>query len=237
MNCAVVELRSFSLLRDGLPIFVPVNLVLQPGEIVSVRGENGAGKSTLLRSLAGISWPGLKPLGHSAVLDIPPTASAVTRARSGVCLLRQIPSGYDNLTVCDQVVIGAMSPYSLINTLFSQSLSAERRHARLLAQKALLEFGLETCAHEWVKNLSVGQRRALSLAAVRVRLELGRLRLLLVDEPRSGLDSDRRRRLSSFLSDVTRKGCAVLVAEHVSEEENALADRALVLVGRNGDKA
>jgi len=234
MSRFLLKLESFTLLQEGGPVFQPVDLLLREGEVVGLSGPNGAGKSTLLRSIAGIRRPTLKPSGNCIVLGVRREAGVLTLARAGVLLARQIPTSYNDLMVLDQVAISAMSPYSLLTTLFGWQRRIERQRVAEAVDLALNEFRLTSVMQNYVRELSTGQRRALALAACRVRLELGRVRLLLLDEPHSGLDTELQRRLHLMIQDAKRKECAVLLSEHLGEAHRPVADREIALTPGDG---
>jgi ABC-type Mn2+/Zn2+ transport system ATPase subunit len=81
-------------------------------------------------------------------------------------------------------------------------------------EQALREFGLDCVPDRNAGEFSLGERRALCLAAAQIRLRLGSLKVLLLDEPQNGLDVERQRALTRLIADATKNGCCVLIAEH-----------------------
>jgi len=141
---------------------------------------------------------------------------------------------YRNLRVVEQVQLAALPPCTLMNTLFSRLLRSKRNSLQELAKKALGEFRLAHMADEPVNNLSGGQARRLTLASARVRYEVGHLRLMLMDEPFSGIDDGGKESVRTLVEDLRRSGCAVLVAEHVGEMDTSLGSRVLRLLPIEG---
>jgi branched-chain amino acid transport system ATP-binding protein len=228
MREAIVQLEDFTLLREGVPLFEPLSLAIGAGQIVSILGQNGVGKTTLLSLIAGLHRQGIGHHGQCIVVSSTIMLKAVESARAGVMLIRQMSTNYRRLRVLDQVVLSALEPYSLWASLFS-SVRKQRLNTFQIAMDALGEMGLDEEAATPVAQLSLGQRRALALASARVRLKAGRLRLLLLDEPMSGLDEPRRLTLSALLKDIAACGCAIMVAEHLGVSQTPLGETAITL--------
>lgn len=221
MNAAALTLAHFVVLREGAPLFREVNATARPGDVLRLVGRNGVGKSTLLKLLAGIQIPGMATSGVCSALSFAEPGRAVERSRGGVMLVRQTPTSYRGLSAAEQVVVASEPPRDVLSAVWAAlrgrgGATVDRRHV----DRALDDFGLATCAGRRMAELSVGQRRAVCLAAARVRLELGRLRLLLLDEPQSGLDVERKSALGGLISDAAAAGCCVIIAEHLSDGEN-----------------
>ncbi len=201
-----------------------VDLELREGEIVCLLGPSGCGKSTLLLLAAGL----LVPQGGSLLLDGKPcSGSSRSRLREEVGLLFQSPE--DQLfadTVERDVAFGL------------RRLSLSPAEVRKRVSGALLSVGLEPSLYSSLSpfGLSRGEMRRVALAGVLVRDP----RLLLLDEPFSGLDGEGRERLSAMLLELRRAGKGVLLVTHEWEEVDLLADRAAVLFGgrilMEGDK-
>jgi len=234
MRKPVVQLEDFTLLREGIPLFNPLSLTIDAGQTISVLGENGVGKTTLLNQLAGLRRPGIQYRGRCSVLASATNKKAVESAWMGVMLIRQMPTSYKRLTVLDQVLLSTMKPYSLWASV-SISVRKSRMDTRQRAMNALDEMGLANEAATLVEHLSLGQRRCLALASVRVRLESGHLQLLMLDEPMSGLDESRRLIFNQVLRDVAARGCATMVAEHLGISQSPLGETAITLQAYSGE--
>lgn len=234
MSEAVVQLKDFTLLREGVPLFEPLSLTIGAGQMVSLLGQNGVGKTTLLSLMAGLRRQGIGHRGQCLVLSSTKILKAVESARMGVMLIRQMPTGYRKLRVLEQVMLSALEPYSLWASFYA-SVRKPGANVSQMALAALDEMGLAEAAAMPVAELSLGQRRALALACVRVRLETGHLRLLLLDEPMSGLDEPRRLILSRLLKDIAARGCAMMIAEHVGASQSPLGETAITLNPYSGE--
>jgi heme ABC exporter ATP-binding subunit CcmA len=193
-------------LLGRFPALAGADLEIDAGEIVLVAGANGAGKTTLLRCCAG-----LLPLraGTAEVLGHDLTRDRRSLRRS-LALVGHETFCYDDLTVAENV----------------------RFAARASGQRApdvtgLLErVGLDRQAEVAHGRLSQGQRRRLSLA-----IALGRdPRLLLLDEPHAGLDSEGRAVLDAVIAAAPAEDRTVLLASHELELARNLATREVQIV-------
>ncbi|WP_283135758.1 heme ABC exporter ATP-binding protein CcmA [Rhizohabitans arisaemae] len=193
----VVVARGVQVELGGHPILWDVDLTAGSGEIVAVVGENGAGKSTLLRCLAGLQSPAG---GEIDVLDGPPVDEA--RFWREVALVGDEPAWYPGLSTREHLEL----------------MHAVHRDGRLTVDEALAVFSLERRADLHPLSLSTGQRQRLSLAMALLRPS----RLLLLDEPERGLDTEFRGRLAAILRDYATLGGTVVMATH----DLALADAA-----------
>ncbi len=180
------------------------------GEIVGVLGPNGAGKSTLLSILATLLAPstGRVEYGcHTAA-----AGGAALRARLG--LLGHDLYLYPELTARENLMFFAK--------LYGLDRPAERVH------DSLDEAGLATRADDQVMGFSRGMRQKVALE----RALLHRPRLLLLDEPFTGLDQASAAALVSRLRAHQAAGCLVIVATHDLDVVDGLLTRVLFL--RNG---
>uniref|UniRef100_S4RP22 ABC transporter domain-containing protein n=1 Tax=Petromyzon marinus TaxID=7757 RepID=S4RP22_PETMA len=186
-----------------------LSLNIYEGQITALLGHNGAGKTTLINILTGL---------------ITPSAGAThTRAHTQHQL--------DKFEIRNTVKCCT----SLTNLYPSRTTGRERKKDVSLSSfpspdlpsevsRVLSATGLEKAADKQVQDLSGGQKRKLSLAAAL----LGKPRLLILDEPTSGMDPVSRRRVWSLLLGGKRE-CVTLLSTHSMEEADALADWKAVL--------
>lgn len=179
------------------------------GEIVALLGPNGAGKSTLIRCLTTL----LKPDAGSFTVAGTDVVADPVAARSHF--------GYAGQEgALDKLLTGAEM------LRFQAGLAhLQRDEARSRAAELLARFGLAQVAQRAVETYSGGMRRRLDLACAL----LHRPRVLILDEPSTGLDYEARLGLWALLAELQREGVAILLATHDFEEAEQLANRCVLL--------
>jgi heme exporter protein A len=186
-----------------------IDLAAYSGESVALMGANGAGKTTLLRILACLT----SPSSGSARIDGWDSGRDAQRVRRLVGFVAHQPYLYDELTAEE-------------NLLFFGKMYAVK-DARERAVQLLRRVGLEKRARERVGVLSRGQVQRLSLA----RALLHAPRVLLLDEPDTGLDEEGYELVGAVLAEHSAGGGAVLFTTHQLERALKLAD-SLVMLGK-----
>jgi heme exporter protein A len=185
-----------------------VDLEVGKGEIVALLGPNGAGKSTLLRILATLTKPSY---GEATVAGYRLADQSVA-ARANIGFVAHQPFIYDDLDASANLTFYARL-YGLKQP--------DRRVREMLKQFDLAE------RDEPVRTFSRGMQQRLALA----RALLHKPRVLLLDEPHSGLDRDGLDLLDDTLRSLARKGTAILMATHDIGRAQRLARRVEVLSG------
>ena len=178
-----------------------LNVSFDAGSITALIGPNGAGKTTLLDLVAAEQDP-----TEGAVLvngvDVA-FSSRAARARSGITRtyqrLRLIPS----LSVLQNVMIG-------VDEAVRSDRIVTERSRRALAAAALAGVGLHHMHDAPVGSLTFGQRRLVEMA----RAIASRPRLVLLDEPSSGLNDAEAREFAEVVRKLHRTGCTVVIVEH-----------------------
>ncbi|MCI2959401.1 ABC transporter ATP-binding protein [Agromyces atrinae] len=181
-----------------------VSLEIHPGAILGLLGPNGAGKSTLLSLLTGQRTPSS---GTVSIFDGSPRDY---RNRQGLGSTPQETALPPTLRVCEVI--------DFVGAHFEN---------RVPRDELADEFGLRDLLRRQTGALSGGQKRRLSVALAFV----GRPRLVLLDEPTTGLDVDARRTLWDAVRRQHDAGSTVVVTSHYLEEIEALAERVVVMGG------
>lgn len=204
----MVHLRGAVALLGRFPALAGVDLDIDRGRIVLLRGANGAGKTTLLRTMAG-----LLPVtsGEATVLgvDLRIDRRAV---RHRVGLLGHATGLYDDLTVDDNV------------RFWARAVGADPVDVERALERLGLDGRLRSVA---VSRLSAGQRRRTSLACLIAR----RPELWLLDEPHAGLDQDGRDLVDDLVREATRSGATVVLSSHELDRSLQLADQVVTIAG------
>jgi heme exporter protein A len=177
------------------------------GEVMALLGPNGAGKSTLLSILSTL----VRPTGGEVRYGAHTAASAGAPLRLRLGWLGHELQLYPELTARE-------------NLLFFARLMGVADHDRRVTD-ALREARLETRADDVVGSFSRGMRQRLALERALIHSP----RLVLLDEPFTGLDLASSEALSARLRGLAAQGCLVLLATHDFDLADGVLDRAVIL--------
>jgi len=176
-------------------------------EVVGLVGRNGVGKSTLLKLAAGL----LQPSQGSVQVCGLPASSRAARSLLGFC--PDTDRLYESLTGRD--FVAWMLRYHGLS----------RRAAQQRAEQVLVELGMAPHLHRRLREYSKGMRQRVRLAQALAHEP----RVVLLDEPMTGLDPVARSELASTLLALPRRGVGVLISSHVLHELEAIADRVVLV--------
>jgi branched-chain amino acid transport system ATP-binding protein len=226
MDRSFFEAQALSIAFGGVRALDGVSFDAQPGQVLAIIGPNGAGKTTVFNCISGFyACSGRILLDGQAIEGLAPHE----RARLGVARTFQTPVLLEDASVLDNVLLGA---HPVTRAGFASGLlglaPARREHgwARQQARAALDEVGLAEHADRRVAALSHGWRKRVELG----RALVSRPRLLLLDEPASGLDEAELASLAALLRQACRRQqLTALIVEHNMPFVMGLADRMLVL--------
>lgn len=214
--------RSFG----GIVAVDRVSFQVAPGQIKGVIGPNGAGKTTLFNIISGL----LKPdTGHITFAKRLITGFKPYQiARAGISRTFQNPSLFQQMTVLENVMVGRhhRSRWQFAGCcLRLPSQQKEERMIREVALAQLEELGLAGLAACPAGALAFGQRRMVELA----RALATEPKLLLLDEPASGLTAKDKIDLARCIRRIRDQGITILLVEHDMSVVMELADDVLVL--------
>lgn len=200
----VVKHYGESRALDGL------SLTIDPGEVVCLLGPSGCGKTTLLRIAAGIERPDAGRVLINGLEVAGPDRFVQPEAR-GVGLMFQDFALFPHLSVADNVAFG---------------LKGTRTEKRLRVRALLYKVGLQRYMDAFPHELSGGEQQRVALA----RALAPSPRILLMDEPFSGLDNRLRDDIrDETLSLLKEEGTAVVLVTHEPEEAMRMADEILLM--------
>jgi branched-chain amino acid transport system ATP-binding protein len=196
------------------------------GELRGIIGANGAGKSTLFNLIGGQVrlQRGTITFDGTRIDRLPPHR----RARLGIGVVFQAARIFHGMSALETVMVGAHSTTRsgfLAATFRTPQQRREEREIQERARQCLERVGLEAWADRPAEALPLGQQRALQLA----RALCGQPRLLLLDEPASGLRAQERQRLAELIEQLRTDGLTMLLVEHDVAFVARLADRVTVL--------
>lgn len=221
------EVRDVTVRFGGVVALDRVSLELLEGELVALIGPNGAGKTTLFNVLSGIQRPsgGAVLYANQPINELDSTA----RARLGIGRTFQTPQAFGSLTVLDNLLLPGWLPRfgGLLTDLVPLPGAGRARRAATDRARGIAAFlGIERTLERFPRELSLGQRRLIELARALAIAP----RLLLLDEPASGLDAAETERFAELLlrvRDVFK--LTLLLVEHDMRLVLAVAEYTYVL--------
>src|SRR6266702_4330296 len=182
-----------------------LDLIIHAGEFYALVGPNGAGKTTTLRMVAGLLRP---DAGGVSIFGIDALANPVA-AKQVMAWVSDEPMIYDKLTPLEYL--------EFVAGLWGIDPKASQTSAHDL----LVSLGLEAHLHERCEGFSKGMRQKVALAGALVHDP----RLIILDEPLTGLAAVSARHVKGLLGDRVRAGCTIIMTTHILEVAERMADR------------
>lgn len=209
-----LEVRNMTRRFDGRAVVEDVSLAIQPGEVMCLLGPSGCGKSTTLRMIAGVEMQDSGEIWVDGTL-ICDTVFRVPPERRGIGLMFQDFALFPHLSVADNVAFG---------------LKGSREFKRSRVEELLERVDLMRFIDGYPHELSGGEQQRVALA----RALAPKPRIMLMDEPFSGLDNRLRDGIrDETLAVLKEEDTAVLLVTHEPEEAMRMADQiALMREGR-----
>ena len=211
---ALLEARGVTKRFGGLAAVSDVSFDLREGEILGLIGPNGSGKTTLVNVVTGTlpASAGDVSFAGRSLRGVP----AWEIGRRGVSRTFQVVKPFRNLTVVDNVMVGA---------LFGAGGTRDVAGARRQAEEILDFVGLTHRAAAPAEGLNVPERKRMELA----RALAMRPRLLMLDEVMAGLNPAEIDAAVALIKQVRERGVSLIVIEHVMKAIRNVSDRILVL--------
>jgi branched-chain amino acid transport system ATP-binding protein len=208
----ILQLESLSKAFGSVVVADAVDLEVEEGAALGIIGPNGAGKTSLFNLITGSLKPdaGVVRLAGRDITALPPQ----TRARGGIARSFQIPQPFANLSVFENLLVGATS-------------ARNRREGDVVDRcAAVLETtGLLRLANRRAGTLTLLERKRLELA----KALAAEPRLLLLDEIAGGLTEHECNELVAAIRDIRASGVTIVWIEHVVHALVAVVDRLVVL--------
>ena len=209
---SALQVRGLTKRFDRLAVDA-LDLTVRTGEFYALLGPNGAGKTTTLRMVAGLLRP---DAGSVSVLGIDALTDPVA-AKQVMAWVSDEPMIYDKLTPLEYL--------AFVAGLWG----IDPRTSEPSARELLVSLGLEPHLHERCEGFSKGMRQKVALAGALVHEP----RLIILDEPLTGLDALSARHVKGLLGERVRAGCTVIMTTHILEVAERMADRiGVIAAGR-----
>jgi branched-chain amino acid transport system ATP-binding protein len=199
---ALLDVAEAEVRFGGVHALRGVNLTVEPGAVTGLIGPNGAGKTTLFNTICGLQnlHAGRISFEAKAMTGLKPHQ----RARLGIARTFQRLEVFSSLSVRDNVLAAAE---------IRRRWSRDRSNPGAIADGVLAQVGLYELADRPADTLPTGQARLLELA----RAMATKPRLLLLDEPSSGLSDSESDDLGDLLCKLAGDGMGILLVEHDME--------------------
>jgi len=206
---AIVEARGLVKRYGSVTALDGLDLAAASGQVLALLGPNGAGKTTFVRTIATLTRPdaGTLQVAGVDVVRHPEQVRRLIGLAGQYAAVEPALSGRENLR--------------MVGRLFGHG----RRESALAADQVLEQLGLVEAGDALVRTYSGGMRRRLDLGASLV----GAPRLLLLDEPTTGLDPRSRNELWEAIEALVAQGTDVLLTTQYLEEADRLADQIVIV--------
>jgi len=209
----MLSIEGVSKRFGGLQALTRVTFDLPEGQILGLIGPNGAGKTTLFNVVNGV-YPPEEGRVIFRGKDVT-TARTYHHARMGMARTHQIVQPLNELTVRENVIVGACFGRE------NQSL----RHASMIAEEVLEFLGLLPRIDQMAGSLNVAQKKRLEMA----RALASRPYLLLLDEVLAGLNPAEIAMMVETVRNIREQGITIIMIEHVMHAVMNVSDRIIVL--------
>ncbi len=191
--------------RFDRPAVDGLDLTVRAGEFYALLGPNGAGKTTSLRMVAGLLRP---DSGAISIFGIDALKNPI-EAKRVTAWVSDEPMIYDKLTPLEYL--------EFVSGLWQVEPRAAARNAEMLIEV----LGLTPHANERCEGFSKGMRQKVALAGALVHEP----RLIILDEPLTGLDAGSARQVKNVLLERVRAGCAIIMTTHILEVAERMSER------------
>lgn len=194
----MLKINSLRIDYDDITAVRDLSVEIQKGQIYGLVGPNGAGKTSTIKALAGVLEPTYGEIsinGHDLDLER-------SQALQDIGYMPDFPPVYENLKVWEYLDV------------FAAAYLIDRRQRLERARHWVKQVNLENKWDSFIRDLSRGMRQRLVLA----KTVLPNPKVLLLDEPASGLDPIARREFRDLLKRIAAEGMTILISSHILTE-------------------
>jgi branched-chain amino acid transport system ATP-binding protein len=222
----ILSASNIDLFFGGIKSLDDVSFQVNRGEILSIIGPNGAGKTCLLNCISGYYRPqnGKILFENHDILTLP----SFRIARLGISRTFQTPSLYPHLTALENLMV-ARHMYSHSNMVQAVLYFGRSRQEEMANRQALEEIisfvQIKELKNKPVAIMSFGQRKMVEIARTLVMQP----KLILLDEPMSGLDDTMKNSVAELILKIQKKGISIILVEHDMDVVMGLSQLVVVL--------
>ncbi|WP_198929076.1 sugar ABC transporter ATP-binding protein [Rhizobium sp. AC27/96] len=218
LKTPIVRMRGIEKSFGGIRALKGVDLDIHAGEVHVVLGENGAGKSTLMKVLSGI----YQPTAGTIEIDGNPFSqlTPADASEAGISIIYQELSVINELSALENLFVGRLRTKRRFGFPMIDWKRMETEARAILSQ-----LGLDINLRRPVAELPIAHRQILEIA----KSLMGKVRVLVMDEPTSSLTKIEVDRLLDLVRKLREQGMAILFISHKFDEVRAIGDRFSVL--------
>ena len=226
MNGSILKIENLRKAFGGVVALDDVNAEVEKGSIASIIGPNGAGKTTIFNIITGY----LKPTAGAILFEMDDITGEKPHiiASHGVARTFQNVQVFANMSVLENVMVGrhirSKSGF-FTSTLIPPVFRSEEKIIRKEAQKWLSFVNLESESDKSAGSLPLGNQRILEIARA-LSMEP---KLLLLDEPASGLNARETLKMGDLIDKIKEMGITVILVEHDMELVMDISDKVTVI--------
>ncbi len=220
MNAGSLRLNRVSKRFGNIVACNELTMEFHPGTCTAVIGPNGAGKTTILSIVAGSLIPDLGSVTWDGVELVGQSQDAI--ARLGIVRMFQDLKVFDRLTVYENLLAAAGRAPGLAR---AWSLAKVRAASDGKIAAVMERLGLAASANRLLSDLSYAERKLVALG----RIMCSEGRILLLDEPASGMDRSSLERVLQAVVSLRQSGAIIIIVEHNLSIVQELASHALLL--------
>lgn len=222
----MLQVKNLDLQLGGLKILDNLTFDIKEGSITGLIGPNGAGKSSFYNSLFGLFQANKGSIKFDGIELIGKTPDQINHL--GIARTFQDSKLLPQITVLENLLLSAKyrDPVTLKRVFFDRKqLSEEQKVNRKKAMDLLKKVGLEGKANSLAKNLSYGQSKLIEI----LKLFMYESKLVLLDEPFSGLFPEMIKVITELIRELTKTGRTIIFVEHNMKLIAEICDHVIVL--------